>query len=124
MSCHRKASRKKIKFAKKLRRNQTRAERAFYNIAKEIKEETGIHFWSQSVMLGWIVDFWFPRAKVIVEIDGPSHKLQEASDAYRDSVIEDEVGAITLRFTNKEVLTNSAIVKSKLKRILLSRLSR
>lgn len=122
MGFHRKATKRKMKFAKKLRKRQTRAERAFGKIAKELKEETDVNFWSQAVLLGWIVDFWCPKLKLVVEIDGKTHEGREDYDAKRASVMQEEIGADTIRFTNKEVLTNPAVVKSKLRRLIKSRL--
>ena len=118
---HRKATRRKIQFAKKLRRGQTRAELAFGRIAKSLAAETGIRFWRQIVILGWIVDFWCPRLKLVVEIDGSSHVGREAYDNHRALVMESEVGAKTIRFSNFEVLNNSTMVKARLKDIMFRR---
>jgi very-short-patch-repair endonuclease len=118
---HRKATKRKIRFAKRLRRRQTKAERRFGKIAKALKSETGIRFWSQVVLLGWIVDFWSPKLKLVVEIDGATHDGREDYDKHRASVMEDELDALTVRFTNFEVITNPAMVKARLKEIVFAR---
>jgi len=111
---HRKATKRKIKFAKKLRRKQTRAERAFWEIAKSLREEEKIHFWRQTVLLGWIVDFWCPKLNLVVEIDGPTHEGREDYDANRARVMQEEIGATTIRFTNFDVINNPSIVKAQM----------
>ena len=112
MGLHRGAKARKIRFAKKLRRNQTRGEKAFWEIAREIRTEHGAIFWRQTVLLGWIVDFWCPKLRLVVEIDGASHKGREAYDKKRALVMEDELEAITIRFTNFEVINNPSLVKA------------
>lgn len=118
MGIHRKASKRKIKFAKKLRRKQTRAERAFGKLAKQLTEELGYKFWPQVVVFGWIVDFWCPKLKLIVEIDGPSHDLTEGYDNNRSKVFTDELKAETIRFTNFEIRNNIAMVEARLRAMI------
>lgn len=114
MGIHHKASKRKIAFAKRLRRKQTRAEKAFWQIAREIREEIGTKFWRQTVILGWIVDFWCPKLKLVVEIDGPSHEEQKDYDEHRALVMEQELEITTVRFSNFDVINNAASVKAKM----------
>lgn len=121
MGLHRKAKPRKLRFAKKLRKRQTRSEKAFWEIARRLREDEGVYFWRQTVLLGWIVDFWCPKLKLVVEIDGKTHKGREAYDKRRELVMEDELGAKTIRFTNKEVVTNPAIVEARMRAIIKQR---
>ena len=118
MGIHRHAKKRKKRFAKKLRRRLTRAEREFWTLCQELRDEEGIYFWRQIVLCGYVADFWCPKLKLVVEIDGPSH-LTEAAQAYdkkRAKVMADEVGARTIRFTNFEVINKRASVAVRFKR--------
>jgi len=56
----------------------------------------------------FIVDFCCPEAKLVVEIDGDSHYLDEGikkNDRDRQKYIED-LGFTVLRFTNDEISKN------------------
>ena len=121
MGLHRKAKPRKLKFAKKLRRRQTRAEKAFWEIARRLREEEGVYFWRQTVLLGWIVDFWCPKLKLVVEIDGKTHEGRGIYDKRRELVMEEELDATTIRFTNQEVLINPALVEAKMRAIIKQR---
>ena len=118
MGIHRHAKKRKKRFAKKLRRRLTRAEREFWTLCQELRDEEGIYFWRQIVLCGYVADFWCPKLKLVVEIDGPSH-LTEAAQAYdkkRAKVMADEVGARTIRFTNFEVINKRPSVAVRFKR--------
>jgi len=119
MAIHRHASKRKRRFAKKLRRRLTRAEREFWSICQDLREE-GVFFWRQIVLCGYVADFWCPKLKLVVEIDGPSH-LSEDAQAYdnrRAKVMADQLGAKTIRFTNLEVFTKRASVEYRLRKAI------
>jgi very-short-patch-repair endonuclease len=115
---HTKATKKKIRFAKKLRKNETRAETAFNAVVKAVQDALGVRFWRQTVLLGWIVDFWCPKLKLAVEIDGPSHDHRVAYDARRARIMERELGATTLRFSNRDVLCSPLLVEAQLHSVI------
>lgn len=52
-----------------------------------------------------MVDFLCSDAKLILEIDGPTHNGRLASDAARTEALG-AMGYLVLRFTNEDVLTN------------------
>ena len=58
---------------------------------------------------GAIFDFYHPGAALIVEIDDPSHKRRVGKDRRRDTRFGVE-GIKTVRFTNREVLSNPRVV--------------
>ena len=120
MGIHHKAKPRKLAFAKKMRRKPTRAELEFWEIAKRIKSRDGVIFWRQAVILGWIVDFWCPKYRLAVEIDGPSHDKRVRYDKRRANVMEEELGIMTIRFSNSDVITNPLIVETKLRNIILA----
>lgn len=123
MAIHKHATKRKRKFAKRLRRRLTRAEREFWTICQELRDEEGIYFWRQIVLCGWIADFWCPKLKLVVEIDGPSHLTEEqaAYDKHRAKVMGDELGAKTIRFSNMEVFTKRASVEYRLRQAIKRR---
>ncbi len=123
MSSHNKATRWKIKRARQLRKHQTTSELAMWPILKRLEAEFGIHFWRQSVLLGWIADFWCPALRLVIEVDGPSHDTRGAYDENRAKVMQEELGATTLRFTNQAVKTNPLTVESTLRAWIKRRLS-
>lgn len=56
----------------------------------------------QVVICGWIVDFFCDETRVAIEVDGPTHDVEE--DARRDSVLA-EHSVRVLRFTNQAIYT-------------------
>lgn len=120
MSIHHRATPRKIRKARKFRRRQTRAERAFWELVRQ--DRLGVRFWRQAVLLGWIVDFWCPKLKLIIEIDGPSHDDPErqAYDARRTEVLERELGAKVIRFTNREVISSPVLVEARMRCLIES----
>ena len=65
----------------------------------------GVHFRSQQVIAGFIVDFYCHKAGLVVEVDGDIHDLQQEEDARRKKVLR-EFGLRTMRFRNEDVLGN------------------
>lgn len=66
-----------------------------------------VRFRRQAVILGWIADFYCPKTKLVVEVDGQGHlrQAQADKDKLRDAVMKDH-GFRILRFTNNDVLTD------------------
>jgi len=54
----------------------------------------------------YVVDFFCPEAKLIVEVDGGQHAIREREDAERTQWLEQR-GYSVLRFWNNEVLGNT-----------------
>ncbi len=90
-------------FAKELRQNMTEAERRLW--AQLRKKQVGqVRFRRQEPLGPYVVDFFCPAAKLIVELDGDQHGLDQAVayDAHRTYWLE-ERGYKVLRFPNREV---------------------
>ncbi len=122
MSIHKHATKRKRRFAKKLRRRLTRGEKAFWEICRDLRKEK-IFFWRQIVLCGYVADFWCPKLKLVVEIDGPSH-LEEAQieyDKHRADVMYEELGAKTIRFTNFDVFNRRAVVEYEFRKAIKKR---
>jgi len=93
-------------YSRQLRENMTDAERKLWAKIrrKQIKE---YQFYRQKPIGDYIVDFYCPRAKLVVEIDGSQHLVGETIqyDRIRDDYLS-SLGLRVLRFTNTDVLTN------------------
>jgi len=124
MGIHRHAKKRKLRFAKKLRKRLTRAEREFWTICQGLRDEEKIYFWRQIVLCGYIADFWCPKLKLVVEIDGASHLTESAQkyDAHRAKAMAEELGAETLRFSNFDVLNRRAVVEYRLRAAIKKRI--
>lgn len=89
-------------FARELRRPQTPAEATLWqhlrnrNLQYKFRRQHPIDF--------FIIDFYCAEAKLLIEIDGPSHleKEQEEYDKARTEYLE-TLGYKVIRFTNDDV---------------------
>jgi very-short-patch-repair endonuclease len=71
----------------------------------------GIQFYRQKPIGKCIVDFYAPKAKPVIEIDGSQHMdiTHAEKDKYRDSYLT-AVGLSVLRFNSREVLNETEAV--------------
>lgn len=94
--------------------NMTEAESAFWSLAKG--SGLGEKCRRQYIIGEYIVDFFFRKSMLIVELDGGYHftEEQQKEDAIRQDWLE-HMGYKVLRFTNEEVLFNTENVISKIK---------
>ena len=69
----------------------------------------GVRCHKQKVVLGYILDFWIPRAGLCIEVDGPHHLKQAGYDKHRDLVLKAR-GIETMRFTAQAVTNNRPAV--------------
>ena len=70
------------KLARQLRRNSTLGEVLLWNELKR-KQMMGYDFHRQKPIGEYIVDFYCPRLRLVIEIDGDSHFMREKKDAER-----------------------------------------
>ena len=88
---------------KKLRNNPTPAESALWVHLKANKLE-GTHWRRQFSVGDYILDFYCPKYKLCVELDGKDHyTIQGDTNDYDRSLFLQSVGINVLRFENKEV---------------------
>jgi len=97
----------KRKAASRMSRNKTWPEKILWARIKDSR--LGVAFHSQKIVLGYICDFYCPRAGLCVEVDGPHHLNQKEYDANRDVALMRK-GILTMRFTAQEVQNNTAAV--------------
>ena len=79
--------RKNTNSAKRLRRNQTDAERVLWLHLRD-RRLAGLKFKRQVPIDRFIVDFYCASGKLILEIDGGQHDLQNVSDTNRTKILE------------------------------------
>ncbi len=71
------------------------------------RQVDGVKFRRQYSVGPYIIDFFAPKAKLAIEVDGDTHSAEGAGerDRQRQAYIEG-FGIRVLRFTNREVLRN------------------
>lgn len=107
--------------SKQLRNNMTDAERYLWKRIR-MKQLKGCQFYRQKPIGDYIVDFFYPRAKLAIEIDGSQHSCSEATeyDRIRDEYLM-SLGLKVLRFNNTEIMKNiEGVVERIMERIPLS----
>lgn len=88
---------------RELRQMATVAERIFWN-AVRTQFWDGIKFRRQVSIGPYVVDFYVPSRKLVIELDGDSHYQPNAQryDEWRDDFLREQ-GLKVLRFTNTEI---------------------
>ena len=92
--------------SRQLRHNMTNTERYLWSKLK-MKQLNGYQFYRQKPIGNYIVDFYCPAAKLVIEVDGGQHFYDDGleHDKERDAYIN-SLGLKVMRFTNVEVLKN------------------
>jgi len=92
--------------SRQLRKNMTNAEKRLWAKIR-MRQLQGYQFYRQKPIGDYIVDFFCPRAKLVIELDGSHHLIGETIeyDRIRDDYLS-SLGLRVLRFTNTEVMTN------------------
>jgi very-short-patch-repair endonuclease len=105
--------------SRQLRCNPTPAEKCLW---KKLRlKHLGVIFHRQKPIGGYIVDFYCPEVKLVIEVDGDYHTGIRASsnDRIRDDVLRG-LSITVLRFLNSEVMNNTDHVIEKIKQGLLT----
>jgi very-short-patch-repair endonuclease len=94
-----------VPIARMLRANMTDAERKLW--ASLRGNQLGVKFRRQVPFGRYVVDFYCPKARLIVELDGSQHHTIEGvrDDTERDNYLR-QMGQEVLRYTNIEILQN------------------
>ena len=96
--------------ARRLRKTITDAEQLlWFRIRK--KQIQGVQFYRQKPIGDYIIDFYAPKVKIVIEVDGSQHKEFDAEkrDQDRDAYIS-YLGLLVLRFNNLQVLLETEAV--------------
>ena len=92
--------------SRQLRESMTEAERHLWAKIR-MKQLKGCQFYRQKPIGDYVVDFFCPKSKLAIEVDGSHHLVGEKIeyDRIRDECLS-SLGLRVLRFTNTEVLTH------------------
>ena len=107
-----------------LRKNMTDSERALWSRLRG-KQLLGVQFYRQKPIGDFIVDFFAPSTKLVIEVDGSQHMVGEQAekDEQRDKYLA-AVGLRVLRFNSREVLEETDAVVEVIYRTMAKRLKR
>ncbi|TNC99196.1 MAG: hypothetical protein FD121_434 [Gallionellaceae bacterium] len=102
---------KKLKsFSQTLRSNMTDAEQHLWQRLRN-KQIADVQFYRQKPLLTFIADFYCPKAKLVIELDGSQHF--EAEHQFKDAERDAELAAIgikVIRFDDRQVLMETEAV--------------
>jgi very-short-patch-repair endonuclease len=79
------------------------------------KQLNGLQFYRQKIIGNYVADFYCPKTRLVIEIDGGQHYSAEGKekDRLRDEHMA-RAGITVLRFQDREVLENLESVLEKL----------
>ena len=98
------------KSARKLRKNMTDSERVLWSRLRG-KQLYGVQVYRQKPIGEYIVDFYIARAKLVIEVDGSQHSLNENADKDRQRDAYMNSGGIqVLRFNSIAVFKETDAV--------------
>ncbi|BAU65773.1 hypothetical protein STA3757_31640 [Stanieria sp. NIES-3757] len=101
--------------AQKLRRNLTPAEARLWSELRN-KQLDGLRFRCQHPVGSFILDFYCPSCKLVVEVDGEVHACQAEYDDARTAKLA-EYGYKVLRFSNEQVINDLPTVLAEIRRV-------
>src|SRR5258708_361499 len=106
-----------FELAKKLRNNVTPTEMILWGRLREYFP--GVKFRRQHPISFYIADFYYHPKKLIIEIDGSIHDLDDvkSNDIIRQKNLED-LGLKILRFTTKEITNDLESVLQRIEKSL------
>ncbi|MBN2856209.1 MAG: DUF559 domain-containing protein [Halothiobacillaceae bacterium] len=109
-------------YARKLRGQMTDAEQVLWHHIRR-KQIAQVQFYRQKPLLNFIVDFYCPAARLVVELDGGQHfeAPAEKKDKARDLALG-ELGLLVARFDNRQVLLETQAVLVEIDRVVRDRL--
>lgn len=102
--------------SRKMRRNPTEAEALLWKFLRR-KKLDGTQWYRQKPIEGYIVDFYCPQRRLVVEADGTQHFSKEGQehDAERNSFLVAHKLKV-LRFSNQEILKHIDSVLERIRR--------
>jgi very-short-patch-repair endonuclease len=108
--------------SRQLRRSLTDSEALIWFKLRR-KQILGVQFYRQKPIGDYIVDFYAPKVRLVVELDGSQHFLpkQQAYDSKRELYLKAQ-GLTVIRFHNLQVLQETRGVLEVIYRIVCERL--
>lgn len=106
------------KYRKELRKKLTPAEAALWSLLKG-RQAFGLKFRRQASIENYIVDFYCPKYKIAIELDGEPHFTQEQADKdqKRDKRLK-ELGNYILRYENLVVFDHPDFIFDDIKTLI------
>ncbi|MCF7813695.1 MAG: DUF559 domain-containing protein [Candidatus Cloacimonetes bacterium] len=89
--------------AKELRKNSTLSEVLLWHEIN--KNKLGVDFHRQKPIGNYIVDFYCPKSKLVIEVDGISHAGKLEYDQKRDDYLN-KIGLTVIHFSDEEIKQN------------------
>ena len=99
--------------ARELRQEMTPAEKLLWAHLRN-RQLAGLKFRRQHPLDRFIVDFYCAACKLVVELDGDIHNLQQERDAVRTAELAQQ-GHQVIRFRNEQVLNDLETVLAAIK---------
>ncbi len=95
-----------FKLAKELRKDETEAEKKLWTKLNK-NQILGLQFRRQHPINIFIADFYCPKIKLVIEVDGSIHEIfeYEEHDIGRSEILND-FGITVIRFTNEQILND------------------
>jgi very-short-patch-repair endonuclease len=90
--------------AQRLRKQMTPAEAYLWQALRNYQLE-GLKFRRQHPLAGFVLDFYCPALRLVIEVDGEIHQQQQEADTARTEKLQ-YLGCTVLRFSNDDVLNN------------------
>ncbi|MFA5111939.1 MAG: DUF559 domain-containing protein [Desulfobaccales bacterium] len=109
---------------RQLRQNLTDSERVLWQRLRG-KQLADVQFYCQKPIGDYIVDFYAPKAKLVIEIDGSQHlEGQHAEkDKNRDEYLA-SLGLMVLRFDSRQALKETEAVMEVVYRTIVERIAK
>lgn len=102
--------------ARELRKNSTLSEVLLWNQLKN-KQFFNLDFDRQKIIGNYIVDFYCPSLKLVIEIDGNSHDNKLSYDLKRDDYFA-LLGLQVIHFADSDVKNNIGVVLEYIGRLI------
>jgi len=104
----------KIILAREFRNKPTKTENRLWQVINRDKI-LGYRFRRQYIIAGFILDFYCPKLKLGIEVDGSIHNLKDniGYDLKRENIIK-QYNINIIRFTNEDVENNVLTVLKRL----------
>ena len=107
------------KYAKRLRKKETRAEKKLWDLLKGRKCK-GLKFRRQHPIHYYVADFYCHEERLIIEVDGGIHSDRRIREYDENRTAElNRYGIRILRFSNEQVINNDDKVISEIKEFIL-----
>ncbi len=90
--------------SRELRKNLTAAEKLLWSRIRS-RQLNNCLFYRQKPLGGYIVDFYCPKARLVIEVDGNQHHSREAADydMVRDEYLT-SMNLTVMRFSNRQII--------------------